>query len=169
MVPASTYRVQVSPDFDLYATARVAGPRGGEPGRQALAAALREHRLGLVVDLVPNHVGVAAAAENRAWWDVLKLGPQSVYARWFDVDWSRARLLLPVLADGGDPLADLRIEDGELRYHDHRFPLAAGTERLSPREAQQRQHYELVSPRRGDSEHNYRRFFAVSGLAALRV
>jgi (1->4)-alpha-D-glucan 1-alpha-D-glucosylmutase len=197
--------VQVSPDFDLYATARLAGylaalgvshlysspllaatagsahgydvvdhsrvdgPRGGEPGRLALAAALREHRLGLVVDLVPNHVGVQAAAENRAWWDVLKLGPQSVYARWFDVDWSRGRVLLPVVAEGRDPLADLRIEDGELRYHDHRFPLAAGTERLSPREAHQRQHYELVSWRRGDSEHNYRRFFAVSGLAALRV
>jgi (1->4)-alpha-D-glucan 1-alpha-D-glucosylmutase len=204
-VPASTYRVQISTDFDLPAAAgladylaalgvthlysspllsattgsghgydvvdhsRVDPRRGGEDGRRALVAALREHRLGLVVDLVPNHVGVQAAAENPAWWDLLRLGPQSVYARWFDVDWSRGRLLLPLLADGADPLADLRVENGELRYFDLRFPLAAGTERLSAQEAHRWQHYELVPWRRGDAELNYRRFFAISSLAAVRV
>jgi len=204
-VPASTYRVQVGPAFDLYAAAgladylaalgathlysspllaatsgsahgydvvdhsRVDPDRGGEQGRLALIAALREHRLGLVVDLVPNHVGVQAAEQNPAWWDVLRLGPQSVYARWFDVDWSRGRLLLPVLADGPDPLSDLRVEQGELRYLDRRFPLAAGTERLPAREAHRRQHYELVPWRHGDVEQNYRRFFAVSGLAGIRA
>ena len=144
--------------------------RGGEPGRRKLVAELRSRGLGLVVDVVPNHAGVAAAAENPAWWDVLRLGPRSVYARWFDIDWSRRRLLLPVLADSPDAPDDLRLEGGELRYFDKRFPLAPGTEEIDdPRKAHDHQHYELVSWRRGSTEHNYRRFFAISDLAALRV
>jgi (1->4)-alpha-D-glucan 1-alpha-D-glucosylmutase len=206
VVPTSTYRVQVTPDFDLYAAAELVGylaalgvgdlysaplltatsgsthgydvvdhrradpARGGEAGRRALVATLRARGLGLVLDLVPNHAGVAEPAENRAWWDVLKLGPQSVYGRWFDIDWSRGRLLLPVLADSPQALDDLRLDGGELRYFDKRFPLAAGTETLGdPRKAHDCQHYELVSWRRGAIEHNYRRFFAISELAALRV
>ncbi len=49
----------------------------------------REHGLGVVVDIVPNHLGIAAPHENPAWWDVLQLGPESAYAEWFDIDWSR--------------------------------------------------------------------------------
>jgi len=191
VAPTSTYRVQVTPEFDLAAAAglvdylaalgagalytaplltaasgsthgydvvdhRQADPRrGGEAGRRALVAALREHGLGLVVDVVPNHAGVAVPAENPAWWDVLKLGPQSAYGRWFDIDWSRGRLLLPVLADSPDALEDLRLVGGELRYFDKRFPLAPGTEALGdPRKAHDCQHYELVSWRRGSTEHN---------------
>jgi (1->4)-alpha-D-glucan 1-alpha-D-glucosylmutase len=204
--PASTYRVQVGLDLDLYAVVamvdyiaalgvthlysaplltstpgsthgydvvdhRAADPqRGGEQGRLALAGALREHGLGLVLDTVPNHVGVAKPQQNRAWWDVLQLGPQSAYARWFDIDWSRGRLLLPVLDDTPDALRELRIVEGELRYRDKRFPLAPGTAALSdPAKVHDHQHYELVSWRRADRELNYRRFFAVSSLAAVRV
>jgi (1->4)-alpha-D-glucan 1-alpha-D-glucosylmutase len=205
-VPVSTYRVQVSPDFDLHATAGLAGylarlgvthlyasplltattgsmhgydvtdhrtadpQRGGEEGRLVLAEALREHGLSLVLDLVPNHMGVAVPAENAAWWDVLRLGPQSAYGRWFDIDWSRGRLLLPVLGDGPDELAALRVTAGELRYYDKRFPLAPGTEALDdPVKVHDHQHYELVSWRRAATEQNYRRFFAISDLAGLRV
>ena len=156
MDPVSTYRVQVTPGFDLRAAAGLAGylgrlgvthlyasplltsttgsrhgydvtdhrsadpQRGGEDGRRVLAAALAEHGLSLVLDLVPNHMGVAVAAENPAWWDVLRLGAQSAYGRWFDIDWSRGRLLLPVLGDGPDELAALRLAGGELRYSDQR-------------------------------------------------
>ncbi len=150
---------------------RYADPaRGGESGRLQLAAALRAAGLGLVLDVVPNHAGVAAAEQNPAWWDVLRLGPQSVYARWFDIDWSRGRLLLPVLADAPGALDDLRLADGELRYFERRYPLAPGTQGIDdPRKAHDHQHYELVSWRRGSTEHNYRRFFAISDLAALRV
>jgi (1->4)-alpha-D-glucan 1-alpha-D-glucosylmutase len=150
---------------------RTADPqRGGEEGRLAVAAALREHGLSMVLDLVPNHMGVAVPAENHAWWDVLLLGPQSAYGRWFDIDWSRGRLLLPVLGDGPDELAQLRVEDGELRYYDHRFPLAVGTEALGdPRKVHDSQHYELVSWRRAATEQVYRRFFAITELAGLRV
>jgi (1->4)-alpha-D-glucan 1-alpha-D-glucosylmutase len=150
---------------------RAADPaRGGESGRRQLAAALRAHGLGLVLDLVPNHAGVARPDRNPAWWDVLRLGPRSAYAGWFDIDWSRGRLLLPVLADSPTALEDLRLAGGGLQYFDRTFPLAPGTETIDdPRQAHDAQHYELVSWRRGASEHNYRRFFAISELAALRV
>ncbi|PMR62566.1 malto-oligosyltrehalose synthase [Verrucosispora sp. ts21] len=201
----ATYRVQVRPDFDLDATAGLAGyladlgvthlysaplltaapgsthgydvvdhaqvnPQlGGEPARQRLLRALRSVGLGLVVDIVPNHAGVAVPAANPAWWDVLRRGRDSAYADWFDIDWARGRLLLPVLAEDPDALDDLTIVDGELRYHEHRFPIADGTGDGSPREVHDRQHYELVCWRRGDAELTYRRFFAVSSLAGLRV
>ncbi|SBT39576.1 malto-oligosyltrehalose synthase [Micromonospora auratinigra] len=142
---------------------------GGEAGRRRLVAALRAAGLGLVVDIVPNHAGVARPAANPAWWDVLRAGRASAYAPWFDIDWDRGRLLLPVLADTPDALDDLKIADGELRYHEHRFPIADGTGDGTPREVHDRQHYELVDWRRGDAELTYRRFFAVSDLAGLRV
>jgi (1->4)-alpha-D-glucan 1-alpha-D-glucosylmutase len=204
-VPHATYRVQVSPSFDLWQAAgvaeyladlgvshfyssplleatsgsmhgydvvdhsRVSEQLGGEAARHALCGALKAHRLGMVVDIVPNHVGVADAPANKWWWDVLVLGPQSAYARYFDIDWSRGRLVLPILGDAPDELDHLRVEDGELRYYEHRFPLAVGTEGGTPRDVHDHQHYELVPWRRGNAEVNYRRFFAVSTLAAIRV
>ncbi|MEU4681215.1 malto-oligosyltrehalose synthase [Micromonospora sp. NPDC023737] len=142
---------------------------GGEAGRRRLLRALRTAGLGLVVDIVPNHAGVAVPPANPPWWDVLRRGRASAYARWFDIDWERGRLLLPVLADTSGALDDLKIVDGELRYHEHRFPIADGTSGGTPRQVHDRQHYELVSWRRGDVELTYRRFFAVSDLAGLRV
>ncbi|MGC4815897.1 malto-oligosyltrehalose synthase [Micromonospora sp. DT63] len=142
---------------------------GGEAARRRLLRALREKRLGLVVDIVPNHAGVAVPPANPPWWDVLRRGRDSSYADWFDIDWDRGRLLLPVLADDPAALDDLKVVDGELRYHEHRFPIADGTGDGSAREVHDRQHYELVSWRRGDAELTYRRFFAIAGLAGLRV
>jgi (1->4)-alpha-D-glucan 1-alpha-D-glucosylmutase len=142
---------------------------GGEAGRQRLVHALRAAGLGLVVDIVPNHAGVGRPAANPAWWDVLRAGRGSAYADWFDIDWDRGRLLLPVLADTPDALDDLTVADGELRYHEHRFPIADGTGDGPPRQVHDRQHYQLVSWRRGDTELTYRRFFAVADLAGLRV
>ena len=153
--------------YDTTDVTRIDPGRGGEDGFAALRAAASEHGLGVVVDIVPNHLGIAAPDENPAWWDVLRLGHDSAYADWFDIDWSRPRILLPVLGDE----ATLSIEDGELRYYDHRFPLAPGT--WSPGDAvadvHDRQHYELVHWSRGDTELSYRRFFAVTTLAGVRV
>ncbi|GAB7052724.1 malto-oligosyltrehalose synthase [Catenuloplanes indicus] len=203
--PAATYRVQVRPGFDLYATADIAGyladlgvthcytapllaavpgsahgydvadhtrvnpELGGEEGRRRLVGALREAGLGLVVDIVPNHAGIADPPSNPAWWDVLRLGRDSPYASWFDIDWTRGRLVVPVLADHGEPLDDLEFKDGDLHYFEHRFPVAPGTGEGTPREIHDRQHYELVDWRRGDTDLNYRRFFAITTLAGLRV
>jgi (1->4)-alpha-D-glucan 1-alpha-D-glucosylmutase len=142
---------------------------GGEQGRRDLVAALATAGLGLVVDIVPNHAGVAVPAANPPWWDVLRAGRESAYASWFDIDWDRGRLVLPVLGDEPDALDHLRVSGDELQYFDRRFPIAEGTGGGSAREVHDRQHYELVSWKRGDSEINYRRFFAITDLAGLRV
>ena len=99
-----------------------------------------------------------------------------MHAEAFDIDWDfgHGRLRLPVLGDDdlpvdGAPTGHLRVVDDELRYHDHRFPIAPGTGYGSPDEVHARQHYELVGWRRGDAELNYRRFFTVTSLAGVRV
>jgi len=149
--------------YDVVDHLRVDASRGGDEGLRSLSAAARAAGLGVLVDIVPNHMGVGAPAENAAWWSVLELGRASPYASWFDIDWDAGggRVLVPVLAD--ESVADVVVEGGEVRYFEHRFPLAPGTGTLDE------QHYELVDWRRADSELNYRRFFAVNELAALRV
>lgn len=145
--------------------------RGGEEGLAALARACRETGLGLVVDIVPNHMGVAVPAENHPWWEVLRLGQESPFARWFDIDWQAGdgRVLIPVLGDDTDPATDLSVAGGELRYLEHRYPIAPGTGEGSPASVHDRQHYRLVSFRQADTAQNYRRFFAETDLAGLAV
>jgi len=145
--------------------------RGGQAGLATLADACRTAGLGLVVDIVPNHMGVAAPAENHAWWDVLRLGRKSPFARWFDIDWETngGRILIPVLADDADPGANLTVTESELHYYEHRYPIAPGTGQGSAASVHDRQHYRLVGFRLADTEQNYRRFFAETGLAGLRV
>ncbi|MCU1581016.1 MAG: treY [Microbacteriaceae bacterium] len=145
--------------------------RGGEAGLAAASAAARAIGLGVLIDIVPNHMGVATPAANAWWWDVLAGGPASRFAEAFDIDWDfgGGRLRIPVLAD--DSLDDLAVVDGELRYFDNRYPIAPGTadDGASAVEVHARQNYELISWRRADAELNYRRFFAVNGLAGIRV
>ncbi|MBP2330773.1 (1-_4)-alpha-D-glucan 1-alpha-D-glucosylmutase [Kibdelosporangium banguiense] len=140
---------------------------GGEQARMRMVGELQELELGLVVDIVPNHMGIADPPANPWWWDVLANGRESEYARFFDIDWDTGPVLVPVL--GSDSLDELSIEDGELRYHEHRFPIASGTEGGTPQEVHERQHYRLVNWRRANSELNYRRFFDITTLAAVRV
>lgn len=159
--------------YDVVDHREVDPARGGEAGLRALADACRERGLQLIVDIVPNHMGVAVPPANPAWWDVLMHGRQSAHARWFDVDWAYAdgRILLPVLGDDADLDTDLQVIDGELRYFEHRFPLAPGSWSAgeSARAVHDRQNYRLVNFRLADTEQNYRRFFAVTELAGLRV
>ncbi|MBA3573435.1 MAG: malto-oligosyltrehalose synthase [Pseudonocardiales bacterium] len=155
--------------YDVADPTRVSDVLGGEQGRRALVAALREHGMQLVVDIVPNHLGVADPRANPAWWDLLRRGPDSRYASWFDATgWP---LRLPVLADDPAALEDLRVDDSGddpvLRYHSRSFPLAPGTvEAGSAQRVHEAQHYRLVSWR---ADLGYRRFFAVSDLAAVKV
>ncbi|HEY2984515.1 MAG TPA: malto-oligosyltrehalose synthase [Jatrophihabitantaceae bacterium] len=151
--------------YDVVDFSRVDDARGGAAGWRALVDAAQG--LQLVLDVVPNHTGIAGAAENGPWWDVLRLGSGSPYARWFDIDWTRGRVLLPVLGDDFDATRDLSVAGDELRYGSHRFPIAPGTTGGSAAQVHDRQHYELVSFRR--DEQSYRRFFAVPTLAGLRV
>ncbi|HUF36116.1 MAG TPA: malto-oligosyltrehalose synthase [Gemmatimonadales bacterium] len=107
---------------------------GTEEELAALGAELAARGMGLVLDIVPNHM--AASAENPAWEDVLAHGPASRYARWFDIDWRaserelRARVLLPVLGERRAVALErdeitLALEDGvpRVRYFEHGFPL----------------------------------------------
>src|SRR5918998_3248872 len=96
--------------YDVVDHTKVNPVLGGEEGRLALKKALDAAGLGLVVDIVPNHAGVAVPAANPAWRDVLKHGRESRYASWFDIDWDRGRLLIPVLADDPDALDALTVE-----------------------------------------------------------
>ncbi len=157
--------------YDVADPAAVDPARGGREGLDRLAATAAAAGRGVLVDIVPNHVGVAKPRENAWWWDLLSHGRESRYAEAFDVDWDAAggRIRLPVLGDDG--VAALRIEGSELRYHEHAFPIAPGTASPGddPGEVHDRQHYELVHWRRADAELNYRRFFAVNSLAAVRV
>jgi (1->4)-alpha-D-glucan 1-alpha-D-glucosylmutase len=159
--------------YDVVDPTRVSGERGGEEGRAALVKAVREHGLQFVLDIVPNHVGVDIPQANPWWWDVLTHGRASRYAGHFDIDWDAGPLLLPVLdADVEKGLDELSLSDDrtELRYYERAFPVAPGTgEQGTPREVHERQHYRLVSWKRGAAELTYRRFFDISTLAAVRV
>lgn len=201
--PVSTYRLQITPEFDLFEAARrlaylhalgvdwvylspllasepgsrhgydvvafdrVDPARGGADGLAALSAEARRLGMGVLVDIVPNHVGVATPAANAWWWDLLQHGRSSRFANAFDVDWEAGdgRLLIPVVGDGDE--GSVRVvgsgDSAEVRYHDHRFPMAPGTSTLDE------QHYRLVSWRAADDRLNYRRFFAVNTLAGVRV
>jgi (1->4)-alpha-D-glucan 1-alpha-D-glucosylmutase len=159
--------------YDVVDPTRVSAERGGEEGRRALVAAVREHGLGFVLDIVPNHVGVDIPQANPWWWDVLAHGRASEHAAAFDVDWDAGPILLPVLdADEEKALSELVLSDDrtQLRYYERAFPVAPGTgDTGSAREVHERQHYRLVSWKRGAAELTYRRFFDVSTLAAVRV
>jgi (1->4)-alpha-D-glucan 1-alpha-D-glucosylmutase len=159
--------------YDVVDNSIVDPARGGPEGLAALSEACHSAGLGLLVDIVPNHLGVADASQNAWWWDVLTHGQGSRYAEAFDIDWAfgGGKLRIPVLGDTDNPLADLTVVGGELRYYDNRYPIAPGTadDGASPEVVHSRQHYELMNWRRADSELNYRRFFAVNTLAAVRV
>ncbi len=204
--PASTYRLQIAPDFllsdalaqvdylaalgvdwiylspllaseagsahgyDVIDHSLVDPQRGGGAQLAALADAAHAAGMGVLIDIVPNHVGVATPAESVWWLDLLTFGRASRYAEAFDVEWDLGdgKVRVPVLGDP-DGLARLTVEGDELVYFEHRFPIAPGTAGGTPQEVHARQHYELIDWRRGDAELNYRRFFTVTTLAGIRV
>lgn len=157
--------------YDVVDHARVRAELGGEEGLRALAGTARKHGLGLVVDIVPNHMAMAPR-HNRALWEVLREGPKSPYARWFDIDWEAqgGQVLLPVLGGPlGSVIGDLRVDGDVLRYHDHVFPLREGTEELPLPRLLDAQWYRPAWWRLARTELNYRRFFSISELIGVRV
>ncbi|MCU1474182.1 malto-oligosyltrehalose synthase [Amnibacterium sp.] len=167
--------------YDVVRHDRVDPARGGDEGLVEAATAAHAAGLGVLVDIVPNHVGVATPKRNPWWWDLLTYGPASRYAEAFDIDWEfgNGKLRIPVLGSADD-LARLTVVPGpegavgrgdELAYYDNRYPIAPGTadDGADPVTVHSRQHYELVDWRRADFDLNYRRFFAVNTLAAIRV
>jgi (1->4)-alpha-D-glucan 1-alpha-D-glucosylmutase len=170
--------------YDVVDHDEIAPVLGGLPALHRLADAAHGSGLGLVLDIVPNHMAVPTPAwHNRALWSVLAEGPDSPYAAWFDVDWSGGdgAVLMPVLGDRigavlarGELVLDQEALPGApgtavLRYHEHVFPVRPGTEQPPLAELVERQHYRLAYWRVADEELNYRRFFDVGTLAAIRV
>ncbi len=92
--------------YDVVDPTRVDAARGGPEAFARFAAAARDAGLGVLVDIVPNHVGVAVPAENPWWWDVLTHGRDARWATAFDIDWDAGdgRVCLPIL---GAPLEDV--------------------------------------------------------------
>lgn len=130
--------------YDVTDHSRIREEFGGATGFREMAQQLAAQDLGIVVDIVPNHMNTV----NAQFWSVLKEGPESPYARWFDIDWVDGKVALPVLGDDTEPVVDGDV----LRYHEHAFPHPG--------------HYRLVDWREGPG---YRRFFDVSTLIGLRV
>ncbi|MER8234954.1 malto-oligosyltrehalose synthase [Streptomyces sp. NPDC094049] len=157
--------------YDVTDHRSVRAELGGEEGLRELAATARAHGLGLVLDLVPNHMA-ASPRHNHALRALLRDGPGSPYARWFDVDRSAGdgRLLLPVLPARLPEVRDrLRVGDGVLRLDDQEFPLRPGTEGLPLDALLDAQWYRLGWWRLARTELNYRRFFTVSELIGVRM
>ena len=155
---------------------------GGLAGFRRFVEAARKLNLGVIIDIVPNHLGVASPQLNSWWWDVLKHGRDSEYERYFDIDWhadngAGGKLGLPIFGKEHDEDAlTLRYLDQDnpesgivLAYYDNVFPLKPGTCSSlddDPKEVYERQSYKLMFWR--DGIISYRRFFSVNGLAGIR-
>ena len=177
--------------YDVVDHNRLNAELGGHEAHARMTATLKGSGMGQILDIVPNHMA-ASPVDNPWWWDVLKHGRDSPYADYFDIDWGaperrqRGLIMLPVLRNHyGIVLGsgDLTIVDHHgqpaVAYFDGRYPLTpgslAGTE---PDEANadpvllheilERQHYRLAYWR-SDRELNYRRFFDVNELIAVKM
>ncbi|BBZ44516.1 malto-oligosyltrehalose synthase [Mycobacterium parmense] len=154
--------------YDVTDPTTVSPELGGRDGLARLSAAARERGLGLIVDIVPNHVGIDQPEQNAWWWDVLRHGRSSEYATYFDIDWDldeSGRIVLPVLGSDDD-VADLKVDGELLRLGSLALPIAPGTDGGTGPEVHDRQHYRLVGWRNGVC--GYRRFFSITSLAGLR-
>jgi len=122
--------------YDVQDHSRVNRELGGEAAFERLSGALRTHDLGLLLDIVPNHMAIGGK-DNLWWWDVLENGQSSRYAPYFDVEWMlpesklHHQVMLPVLGDHYGRILDageIHVErhDGAftVHYRDHVFPVA---------------------------------------------
>lgn len=161
--------------YDVTDPTTVRAELGGRKGLERLADAAHVDGLGLVIDIVPNHLGVGRPEQNPWWWDLLTHGRKSAFARYFDIDWdprngAGGKLALPVLASEEDAAAIVVDRTGPepvLRYHDRVFPIGREVGGTDAERIHYAQPYRLVpwdSPVR-----SYRRFFTVDDLAAVRV
>ena len=129
--------------YDVTDPTTVSAALGGPEGLARLSAAAQARGMGLIVDIVPNHVGVDKPEQNRWWRDVLEHGRNSPYASYFDIDWDLdpdGRIVLPVLGSDDDTAPPGYPADDT--------------------------HYRLIGWRNGIC--GYRRFFSITSLAGLR-
>lgn len=146
------------------------------------------HALGLkiILDVVPNHMGICGG--NLWWEDVLKYGEKSKYASFFDIEWNpeklelKGRILLPILGDSYGAVLEreqihLDREKKCLTYGEYELPLTPKSYKLIPKKVTpealdkllEAQHYRLALWKVAAHEINYRRFFNIHELAAIRI
>jgi len=185
--------------YDVVDHHRISEELGGSEAHARLVDALKDHRMGHILDLVPNHMAIGERA-NRWWWDVLRNGPASRYATHFDINWDppdeklRWMVHCPVLGDhygrvleAGDIEVAREGEEVVLRYFEHIFPVSpvslkelagddvdgfieeANSDPALLHALHERQHYRLAFWKTAGQELNYRRFFAINELVALRM
>lgn len=169
--------------YDVVDHDALSAPAGGEAAWHQLVAAAHARGLGIVVDIVPNHMAVPTPAYlNAPLWQLLREGRDSRYAAWFDVDWQAGgdTILMPVLGEtledavaGG--LLTVAADGGRnhdepvVRYYDHELPVRPGTESLPIEQLVHAQWWSLAHWKVADLGLNYRRFFDVNALVAVRV
>jgi (1->4)-alpha-D-glucan 1-alpha-D-glucosylmutase len=166
--------------YDQCDPTRVSEDLGGETGFRRLVTEAREHRLRIVLDIVPNHMATSQA--NPWWWELLRGGREGPAGAYFDVDWAPGdpeldgRVMVPVLGKpldevlaAGELTVDQRGDEQVLRYFDQAFPVRrAEAPAAVPRQILDRQPYLLAFWREAAHRLNYRRFFAINTLVALR-
>src|SRR5690606_14449652 len=158
--------------YDVVDPTRVRESIGGMDALRRLAEEAHRHHLGIVLDIVPNHM---AASHENAWWrDVLMHGAESQYAHFFDIDWSADAIVLPVLGDELERVierGEIRIdaENGLLICGELHLPLAPGTRVDDVAGALRAQHYQLAPWWSASEYMTYRRFFDITDLVGVRV
>jgi len=168
--------------YDVVDHSRVSTDLGGEDAFRAMVETFHRNHLGVVVDVVPNHMARPTPESlNKQLWSVLHLGRRSRYAHWFDVDWDAqdGRLLMPILAGPvekclDDLIIDTALRDSGhsgpvLRYFDHVLPLRDGVADLPLGVLLTQQHYQLADWHDAATQLNWRRFFDIDTLIAIRV
>jgi (1->4)-alpha-D-glucan 1-alpha-D-glucosylmutase len=167
--------------YDVVDHSRLDEGLGGEAGFRRLVNAAHDAGLGLVVDVVPNHMATPVPVSlSEPLWSVLREGRASPYAHWFDIDWDAlgGRVLWPVLGSSVEEAiaaAELTVDriEGQdvVRYVDHVLPLSLGPDagRMPLSSLLADQHYRLASWRDAATDLNYRRFFDVTSLIGVRV
>ncbi len=171
--------------YDVVDHSRVSADLGGEDEFRSMVEVFHRYGLGVVVDVVPNHMARPTPESlSKQLWSVLAEGKRSRYAHWFDVDWAAQddKLLMPILAGPLEKcLPDLVIDtalrspDGDghrgpvLRYFDHVLPLRDGVADLPLGVLLAQQHYLLADWHDAATELNWRRFFDIDTLIAIRA
>jgi malto-oligosyltrehalose synthase len=168
--------------YDVVDSNRINPEIGGYAALLRLSEGLRQRDMGLVIDIVPNHM--AASFENPWWRDVLGHGHASRYGEFFDIDWDdpdpeiHGKVFLPCLGDTLDACLErdeLRLETDPktgrslCRYFDQAFPVATDSGSKDLRELLAAQHYRLAFWREAAARINWRRFFDINQLVALRM
>lgn len=184
--PIATARRGSTHGYDVVDPTRINPELGGEDEFRRLAAALRAQGLGIILDIVPNHLAVGQG-DNRWWLDMLAHGRASSHAHVFDVDWDvyDGKILLPFLGTSYDEAlqsGDLSVEcvDGRwavVAHGHHVLPLrpedqASALSDLSVDALDAlcaRQHWRLAWWRTAGDAINWRRFFDITELAGIRV